>query len=151
MSAQDSRSRDAASEISPPHEGAPVHLEIPLGTPQPQGPGVVERLFGRWLAGGRGAAILMLLGGLLIVGGLIHTFNIMALCWSYEPLLADLPGCKVGFHWNNRTGLYLSGTGALGPALFFLGTTLWAVASSLRLRAKDSSSERTGEGLAEPE
>ena len=53
MSAQDSRSRDAVNELAPPHEGAPVHLEIPLGTPDLQGPGVMGWLIGRWLTGGK--------------------------------------------------------------------------------------------------
>ena len=96
----------------------------------------------------------MLLGGLLIVGGLVHAFNVMALCWSYEPVVASWPGCTVGLGWTNKTGLYLSGVGALGPTFLLLGTTLWAVASVLRLRvrlsAKDSPSERTGEGQAGP-
>ena len=152
MNAQDSRSRDAANELASPHEGAPVHLEIPLGTPELQGPGVMERLIGRSLAGGRGAVVLMLLGGLFIAGGLVHAFNVMAICWTYEPAMASWPGCKVSMGWNSNIGPYLSGIGALGPALVFLGTTLWAVASVLRLRvrlrAKDSPSERTGEGLA---
>ena len=151
MSAQDSRSRDAVNELASPHEGAPVHLEIPLGTPELQGPGVMERFIGRWLAGGRGAVVLMLLGGLLIAGGLVHAFNVMAICWTYEPIMAELPGCKVGLGWSSKIGLYLSGTGALGPALVFLGTTLWAVASVLRLRAKGSPFERTGKELAGPD
>ena len=155
MSAQDSRSRDAVNELAPPHEGAPVYLEIPLGMPELQGPRVMERLIGRWRAGGRGALILMLLGGLLIVGGLVHALNFLVLCWTYEPIMERLPECKVGLSWSSNVGPYLSGVSALGPMLLFLGTTLWAVASVLRLRvrlrAQDSPFERTGEGLAGPD
>ena len=119
-----------------PRSDAPSRLDIPLGVPEPRGPGAVERLLSQWLTGGPRTVILILLGGLMIAGGLADAVNEIVFCWNFEPPGADWPRCHVGFGWHRHFGPYLSGVGTFGPALVFFGTTLFAVTYALKLKLK---------------
>ena len=131
MNIQNDRSKAAADKIAPPQEHSSTLLEIPLGTPVPRSPGVVEWLSTLWLANGWRISTLILLGGLMIAGGLASAFNYIVACWTYE----QYGGCPVGLNWYRKFGPSLSGTGTFGPALVFLGTTLFAMAYALKLKA----------------
>ena len=154
MSNQDDRARDAFRESRPPDVRVPAELEIPLGTAFPHKQGGVERLVARcirWVAGimvtGVRLTPLALLGILLVAGGLAHTFNVMVICRNYEPRSGTFPDCRLGLGWPGEAGPTAYGMNAFGPALVFMGTTLWAVGYARALRRKLDLNE---DGPSEP-
>ena len=125
----DERARDAAREITPAQTRSPDQLEIPVGTPTSRDPGGPVQHHRLKISVPNLSPILMVVGTVMIVIGLVFSIRAITDCW-------EIVRCQVGFGWYSGYGPYLSGTGALGPMLVFLGTTLWAMAYALRLRRR---------------